>query len=90
MFVRPLALLFFDVLVSFGILMFCKLPKENCGLNVEDANKLKKGISRAGIERSTLALEHICTRAQKPYARAHLHSSSKALCSSTPALEHGH
>ena len=60
MFAKPLALLFFDILVSFKVLVFCRLLKENCSLNVEDAKKLKKGISEAGIERSTLAVERIC------------------------------
>ena len=42
MFARPLALVFYDVLVSFGVLVFCRLLKENCGLNVEDAKKIEE------------------------------------------------
>ena len=58
MFARPLTLLFYNVLVCFGVSVFCRLLKENCGLNVEDTKKSKKGISGAGIERNTLLLEH--------------------------------
>jgi hypothetical protein len=55
--------------------MFCRLLRENCGLNVEDAKKLKKGIFGAGIEHNTQVLECIYARAQQPYAQTHLRSS---------------
>jgi hypothetical protein len=49
--ISPLALLFSHICVSFCILVFCKLLSKKCDSNVEDAKKLKKGISEARIER---------------------------------------
>jgi hypothetical protein len=57
MFVRPLTLIFSNFFISFGVLVSCRLLKENCGLNVEDAKKLKKDIFGARIKRSTLPLK---------------------------------
>ena len=48
--------------------MFCRLLKVNCGLNVEDAKKLKKGIFGAGIKCSTLALELKSLTLERTYA----------------------
>jgi hypothetical protein len=56
MFTRPLTLIFSNFFISFGVLVSYRLRKENCGLNVEDAKKLKKDIFGAGIECSTLSL----------------------------------
>jgi hypothetical protein len=60
MFAKVLALLFFDVLISFGVIVFCRLLKENCGLNVKIAKKVRRKWNYENrIKRMALKLKRI-------------------------------
>ena len=63
MFAKPL--LFYDALVSLGVLVFCRLLREKCSLNVKIAKKweesgiLEMGLSAWHSHSSASMLEHI-------------------------------
>ena len=59
MFAKPLTLLFSDVLASCGVLVFCRLLRRNCDLNVKIAKKWEEsGILEMGSSASTHSYIH--------------------------------